>query len=225
MESMARKNLIYHIYFDGTVNQWHRFNLTQLETFAHVFDGQIIVKLAVNDLEQDITEISPLIPFPFEMVQNNSLNEASHFLDSLERISGGITFYAHCKGVTRGYMWGMEQWIRMLYRWNLSKYPVLNGKIFSGVCAKLLPCPPYVPEPFHYSGSFYWMDTDKAKERWRERKIDYNSYLTERFPAICSEMSECQFNEVATRHNVNFYADQTWISIFNEKSRYYEPYF
>ncbi len=37
-------------------------------------------------------------------------------------------------------------WINHLYRKNLENVPRLGDKIFAGVCGKLLPCPPYVPQ-------------------------------------------------------------------------------
>ena len=222
MVNVARKrNLIYHIYFDGTLNHYHKVNLALLTQYKGVFNGEVICKLAIEK-GTDISAIKDRIPFKFEIVQNNKLGEANHFIDSLKRISGGQTFYAHCKGVTRPVMWGLEQWIIHLYKWNLEDYPRLTDKIFSGVCGKLLPCPPYVPEPFHYSGSFYWFNHDSVKWRWNWIQRDYNNYLTERLPGMLAKFNECEFRHVAVKHNISFYSDAIWRKIAYNKKRFYD---
>lgn len=203
-----KRNLIYFIYFNGELSHYHKLNLDLLRQYKDVFTGQVIVKLAVNDLGQDISQIKDRIPFDFEIVKNNRLHEAGHFIESLSRISSGETFYGHCKGVTRGYTYGLDQWIINLYKLNLENHEPLNGKLFSGVCVKNLPCPPYVPEPFHYSGSFYWFDMDKVKKRMKP--FNPNVYFTERFPAIIAKPDECIFGKYTYDKNINFYGDITW---------------
>jgi len=213
MDSDARKNLIYFIYFNGKLGHYHVLNLKLLEVYWSVFDGQKIVKIAV-DQDYSIEPIVSMLPkdCEYRVVKNiSTTGEAFHFLESLAEIDGGMTFYGHCKGVTRPTWSGLDIWISHLYRKNLENVPRLGNKIFAGVCGKLLPCPPYVPQDFHYSGSFYWMDTDKVKERLYNIVLD--KYLTERFPGMIAKKDECLFGFASSDKNLNFYDDRTWREI------------
>ena len=204
-------NLIYFIYFNGKLNHYHELNLQYLRKYWGLFSGQKVVKIAV-DGGYDISPILELLPdnCKYELVKNDpNLGEAKHFLNSLDQVSDGMTFYAHCKGVSRPIMAGLDIWIKNLYEANLERIPDIRNSMFSGICCKFLPCPPYVPEPFHYSGSFYWFNTAKVKERLKA--IEYNKYLTERFPAIIANQNECLFGIMSTAKNLNFYEIRTWL--------------
>lgn len=205
-----KRNLIYFIYFNGELNRYHIQNLELLNEYLSVFDGHGIVKIAVDGgyTASPIIDLLP-IGIPYEVVPNDPINgEAKHFLDSLNLINGGMTFYGHCKGVTRPRMEGLDIWIEHLYKANLGQIPSLENKLFSGTCGKLLPCPPYVPEAFHYSGSFYWFNTDIVKSRIKDLPV--NKYLTERFPALIAKQDECLFIEPSSGKNLNYYMDYTW---------------
>jgi hypothetical protein len=209
----VKKNLIYFIYHNGKLHHYHVLNLKLLSLYWNVFDGQKIVKIAV-DGRYSIDALLSLLPkdCEYRIVKNiKETGEAYHFLESLVEIKEGMTFYAHCKGVTRPMWRGLDMWIHHLYKKNLENVPTLGGKIFAGVLGKLLPCPPYVPEAFHYSGSFYWMDTEKVKSRLT--KMTYNKYFTERFPAIIAKKEECIFGFGSTNKNLNFYDEKTWVEI------------
>jgi hypothetical protein len=212
MVSNVPKNLIYFIYFDGYINHYHRLNLEYLCKYWHLFDGQKIVKIAVNN--NSCLPLVRLLPkdCKYEVVQNNpKLGESHHFLESLSRINNGITFYAHCKGVSRPKWKGLDMWIKTLYENNLEAIPDLTSKLFSGTCAKLVSCPPFVPQSFHYSGSFYWMDTIQVKKRkWFN---DVDKYLTERFPAMIADKDECNFVFPYFQSNPNLYQEITWLML------------
>jgi len=203
-------NLIYFIYFNGKLNHYHELNLHYLRKYWGLFSGQRVVKISVEG-GYDISPILELLPenCQFELVKNDpNLGESEHFLKSLHNVSDGMTFYAHCKGVSRPKMEGLDIWVKNLYSVNLDHVPDLRHKLFSGICGKLLPCPPYVPESFHYSGSFYWFNTAKVKERLKA--IECNKYLTERFPAIIAKQDECLFGIMSSDKNLNFYQIGTW---------------
>ncbi len=210
VKKKMKRNLIYFIYFNGTVNRYHIQNLELLNRYLSVFDGQVVIKIAVDyeySADPIIKRLS--IGIPYEVVPNDPINgEAKHFLDSLNWINGGMTFYAHCKGVTRPRMEGLDIWIEHLYKANLDRIPDLEKTIFSGTCGKLLPCHPYVPEAFHYSGSFYWFNTDIVKARIKDLPV--NKYLTERFPALIAKQDECTFIQPSSDKNLNYYMKETW---------------
>jgi hypothetical protein len=183
--------------------------------FWAVFDGQKIVKIAV-DGDYSVAPIIEMLPkdCEYRIVKNvTQTGECNHFLESLVEVKGGMTFYGHCKGVTRPAWRGLDMWITHLYRKNLTDVPRLGDKIFAGVCGKLLPCPPYVPEPFHYSGSFYWFATDKVKARLKNKKIVMEKYVTERFPGMMATEDECIFGFASSNQPLNFYEERTWRTI------------
>ena len=215
MDADSKKNLIYFIYYNGKLHHYHVLNLRLLSMFWSVFDGQKIVKIAV-DGDYNLAPIVEMLPkdCEYRIVKNvPQTGECKHFLESLVEVNGGMTFYGHCKGVTRPMWRGLDMWITHLYRKNLENVPRLGDKIFAGVCGKLLPCPPYVPEPFHYSGSFYWFATDKVKERLKNKKIVMEKYVTERFPGIMAKEQECIFGFASSNKALNFYDERTWRTI------------
>ena len=209
MGANVQKNLIYYIYYNGIINHYHILNLQYLRKYWSVFDGQIVVKIAV-DSDYDLSYLIDLMPgYQFEVVKNDpKTGEGAHFIDSINQVSDGMTFYAHCKGVSRPLMDGLDTWVKHLYESNLGSIPVLGEKLFSGTCAKILPCAPYVPQDFHYSGSFYWFNTNEVKKRIG--LIEPDKYLTERFPAMIAKKDECFFNWPYSDKNVNFYLNETW---------------
>jgi hypothetical protein len=208
-----KRNLIYFIYFSGRLSQYHKLNLEYLRKYWHIFDGEIVVKIAI-DGKYSIRPIMDLLPDGCdpEIVKNDpKFGESTHFLDSLYRIDSGYTFYAHCKGVSRPVMLGLNVWIKHLYNANLGSITDLSKKIFSGTCGKLIPCPPYVPQPFHYSGSFYWMDHSRVVEIASKLIFENNRHFTERFPAMVASQDECNFIEPFGKSNPNFYLAETWM--------------
>jgi hypothetical protein len=213
MGANVPKNLIYFIYYGGNLTHYHRLNLRLLNKYWSVFNGKKVVKVAV-DGKALLEPLKSLLPSDceFEIVENNSrLGESVHFIDSIGKVNDGITFYAHCKGISRPVWKGLDIWIERMYKDNLEAIPELKENLFSGVCGKLLPCPPYVPQEFHYSGSFYWFNTDKVKARIKEMPMD--RYLTERFPAIIAKQSECVFKYPSFNKNLNYYDERTWASL------------
>lgn len=207
------KNLIYFIYYGGKLTHYHRLNLSLLSKYWSIFNGKKIVKVAI-DCKTSLEPLKLLLPkdCEFEIVQNNPvLGESVHFIDSINKVNDGITFYAHCKGVSRPIWRGLDIWIEQSYKGNLETIPDLSSKLFYGVCGKLLACPPYVPQDFHYSGSFYWFNTQKVKARIKDYEMD--RYLTERFPAIIATKKECLFGYPYSEKNLNFYDEKTWAKL------------
>ena len=97
-----KKNLIFHFYFQNSeLNQYVNYNLNLFNRFIHVFDGQKIVKIVVDDVNRDNSHLISLFPnCTTEVVQNNpSSQESEHFIQSIKEINdrNSITFYAHNK--------------------------------------------------------------------------------------------------------------------------------
>lgn len=223
-----KTNLIYFIYYPGYLTEYHYINLEYLQEYIKQFTGKIIITIASDPGQRrNHVELLDLIPrylnvgtFKLCHKHNDRINwEAAHFLDALEEVNDGETFYGHCKGISRGPMPGLYTWINYLYNENLRDHQPLDGKIFSGICGKRLPCPPYVPEPFHFSGSFYWFNTNEVKKRIHEIKPEISRYLTERLPGIISTEEECRFDFYSTTKNENFYQNGTWTRINYEKQQ------
>lgn len=214
------KNLIYFVYVPETgINDYHRRNFELLNKYIDQFDGKIILTVAYKEMTIPPRELFDLYDFKvyrLGLIDNDPVNwEAEPFLDALDEIEDGVTFYAHCKGVTRPPMPGLHTWLDHLYHENLSNSAPLGKHIFSGICAKLLPCPPYVPVPFHYSGSFYWFKTKEVKKRIKELNPTPSRYMTESLPGMIATQDECRFDFYSTTKNENFYKQETWIRILS----------
>jgi hypothetical protein len=99
MESALKKNLIYFIYWDPK-SLMLDFNIRFLRKYIGLFNGQKIIKIAVDGVKPPKYLIKELNA---EIVPNDPiLNEAPHFKESLSRLTNeGITFYAHAKGISR----------------------------------------------------------------------------------------------------------------------------
>lgn len=219
-----KRNLLYFIYYPGHLTHYHLLNLEQLKKYWDVFDGFKVITIAhEGNNEQGLEELRDMLPSDKNTFMHCVYNdpdtwEAKHFLKRLPFFRSGETFYAHCKGISRKPMPGLDMWIKNLYDKNLENHKPLKGKVFSGICGKLLPCPPQVPEPFHFSGSFYWMNTPRVNARMYGWTITPDRYLTERFPAIIARQDECRFDFYSTTKNENFYQYFTWEKILSQQS-------
>jgi len=241
-----KRNLIYYIYYPGHITEYHRINIALLRRYWSVFDGEKILVItrdrepgegeltslsfADSIMRPDIEEILNVHDLPGANIIHGFNDpdewEAAHFVSSLEymseyRFADGLTFYAHCKGVSRPVSPGLTTWIEYLYKENLENPPSLENHLFSGICGKLLACMPYVPEDFHYSGSFYWFRHQevmkKVTKMYYDKGFPCGKYLTERFPAIIAKQHECEFRFYSTARNESFYEQYTWDRILQNK--------
>lgn len=216
-----KTNLAYFIYWGGgKLSHYHHLNLSIIKEHLNTtFNGEVVIKIAI-DKDYDLSPITDLLPpnTPYQVVKNDrNLGEAVHFLDSLKQIGTGQTFYAHAKGISRPPSYAIDTWIKYMYKVNLVNIPNLKEqkKLFSGTCGKLIPCPPYVPESFHYSGSFYWVDLDAIN---LDINLPLNSrWLSERFPAIMARKDQCLFIQPYQNANPNYYQKETWDRLLNSK--------
>ena len=67
------KNLVYYCYFENSeINEYAKYNLKLLLGYLHIFDGQRIIKIAVDDLSKNNSHLESLFPnCEIEIVQNN----------------------------------------------------------------------------------------------------------------------------------------------------------
>ena len=168
------KNLIYYCYFENSeINEYAKYNLELLNKYLPIFNGQKIVKIAVDDLTKDNSHLIKFFPnCDTQIVQNNKeTRESEYFIQSIKEIKdrNSITFFAHNKGSKSGD--GNEvikHWLLSMYFFNLDgmylkfvENNLFRDKTFSGIMRITTPCSPWVNSDWHYSGTFFWFNTDK----------------------------------------------------------------
>jgi hypothetical protein len=214
-----KRNLIYYIYLKDCPALW--LNLDLMDKYIHLFDGQIIIKMA--GVVDNINIIGQKYPWILnaELVPNYPTHEAPHFkqaLTELDLTEPSMTFYAHAKGVSRPWNKALERWIRLMYKGNLDHVPDLGNKLFSGCFGKLRRGSDQVPVPWHYSGTFYWMSTVRVVNRYYfyekfgiPQDVD-NRWFTENFPGLIATQKEVLFNiHASDEKGYNLYSDKFWL--------------
>lgn len=190
------------------------FNLRRMDQYLHLFDGQIIVKVA-GVARKDLPDCYEILRNA-ELVYNLPTHEAEHFKESLSRLrrDGSVTFYAHAKGVSREPTDELKMWVDLMYRGNLQSPPNLKNKLFSGCFAKLRKGSVNVPVPWHYSGTFYWFRNDEVLRRYANSKIPGsidNRWFTENFPGWIARKEEAELRLYSTAdQRCNFYSPKFW---------------
>ena len=120
------KNLIYFCYFkESHISEYTLYNLKALNNYIHNFDGQKIVKIAVDDTSINNDHLVSLFPgFEVEIVKNHPEHrESEYFIDSIKQIQNkdSLTFYAHNKGGTTDDYHDdtIKCWLSSMYFFNL----------------------------------------------------------------------------------------------------------
>ena len=210
-----KRNLIYYIYLKDCPALW--LNLELMDKYIHLFDGQIIIKMA--GVVDNINIIGQKYPWILnaELVPNYPTHEAPHFkqaLSELDLTEPRMTFYAHAKGVSRPWNKALERWIRLMYMGNLERVPNLWDNLFFGCFGKLRRGSDQVPVPWHYSGTFYWMNTVPVLSRFYKMAIPPeidNRWFTENFPGWIAGEDEVMFNiHASDEKGYNLYSEKFW---------------
>ena len=214
-----KKNLIYFIYWSPK-NGMLEYNLSLLERYLHLFDGQILLisagydlfeheEIAIEYFGDDLYEKMVIVP-------NDPINgEKEYFKKALNLLpkDDSITFYAHAKGVSRVVNDPLRWWVKLLYEGNLETLPNMETNLFSGCFGKLRPSR-QCPLGWHYSGSFFWFKTRQVLERYEKTKIPKeidNRWFTENFPALIAKQDEAEFRLWSgNERKMNFYAYDWW---------------
>lgn len=211
-----KRNLIYFIYWDNN-NGMLDYNLSFMDKYIHLFDGQVIIKIAGDhDISLNTLRNYPWLKKAKFVLNDPILHEAPHFKESLKELNtdqDSITFYAHAKGVSRKVNNPLLNWVRLMYEGNLSEVPDLSDKLFSGCFGKLRKGSKQVPVPWHYSGSFYWFNTRKVLDRIGKvpKEID-NRWFTESFPGWIAKQNEVGFKiHASAEMKYNLYSEDFWV--------------
>jgi hypothetical protein len=219
-----KKNLIYFCYFKNSiVSEYTQYNLALLKNYIHIFDGEKIVKISVDNLDIDNSHLISLFDgFDVELVKNHSENrESEYFIELISQISdkNSITFYAHNKGGTSDNYHddSIKHWLHSMYFFNLESNYLTEiestlgiEKDFSGILRKEINCRPWVISDWHYSGTFFWFNTNRILNNSNITNFKKGRYGVEAFPGKMVELSRshCTFNSAAS--NFDTYAIHNW---------------
>jgi hypothetical protein len=163
-----------------------------------VFDGKKTVCVAMDGIsdssKQDIIKNIPVMSLFDDVIpiQNHPTNRESEslllLLESVIGYNDTITFYAHNKGKTWNLDSTLKNWILSMYFFNLEE-PYLSTAetalagdyAVSGILKK--DCP-WEFGNWHYSGAFFWFNTEKLSfKNWNsfsKGRMAVESYLGQR---------------------------------------------
>jgi hypothetical protein len=183
-----------------------------------VFDGNKTICVAMdvigNSSKEDLIKNIPVMSQFDEIItiQNNPTNrESESLLLLLESVMGynhSMTFYAHNKGKTWQLDSILKNWILSMYYFNLEE-PYLSAAeqavggdyVVSGILKK--DCQ-WEFSDWHYSGAFFWFNTEKLfHKNWKDfstGRMALESYLGRR---VDSKEAFCTF----VTKSFNFHID------------------
>lgn len=226
-----KRNLIYYCYFEnGKINEFTKLNLELLNRYCNSFNGQKIIKIALDDLTKDHSNLINLFNgFDVQVVQNNKENrESEYFIESIKEIqdTNSITFFAHNKGGSnRPEVNVIKLWLFSMYFFNLEPEYILkiqdelnSDKIFSGIMRITTPCPPWVPSEWHYSGTFFWFNTKKllSIENWDI--MEKNRFAVESYPGNKVNQIQSHANICSANFNFNTYSPEIWKKVITKEN-------
>lgn len=225
-----KKNLIYYCYFENSeINEFTQFNIDLLKTYLNVFDGQKIIKIALDDLTKDNSHLLSLFPdCEVEIVQNNKeTRESEYFIESIKQIAdkNSITFFGHNKGAKKqdNHRYEvMKHWVFSMYFFNLENNFLENvenalnsDKVFSGILRITTACPPWVESDWHYSGTFFWFNTQKLIEIEGWDDFTTGRFSLESYPGKMVSLEKSNFTFCSENFNFNTYSPMIWNKYLN----------
>ena len=228
-----KKNLIYFMYLkDGTINKFAEANLKLLENYLGIFDGQKIIKIAVDNVENDYTHLidifSEVLDCKVNIIKNNpETGEGETFIDSVKELNKeeSLTFYSHAKGVSVDYneddkFQVHKMWMFSMYFFNLESefikeidYELQHGKSFSGILRKEVSCAPWVVTDWHYSGTFYWFNTLDVLNTEGWDTIEKNRFTPESFPGHVVPLEKSRYDLLSLPYNFDTYHHTLWANL------------
>jgi len=191
--AIHRLNCLYHVY-PSTANDVWRANVRQLLKRMHVFNGRLVVAVAVDDTTHtaqevqrefgDVRRIEMLV-----LPNDPTLRETATLLPLLEAVQSEnkaeATFYAHTKGnSTRDSALGAELWRNAMYHHLLDHVHVCRDLLMSHPCVGThkMVYPRHSPDlrvPYPtrlqhgnwlFAGTFFWFRHDAVftHPAWRD---------------------------------------------------------
>jgi len=164
----VKRNLLYHVY--PLRNPVWKWNVNRLNDFAHVFNGRVMIAVAVDEHTVPFKEAIAEFKFPspeFVVVPNKpGMGESNVFKPLLAEIKSTdpeeITFYAHAKGVFRAKSLPVQTeniraWTECMYSLNLSDPDLIERALrrYAAVgCFKRVG--KHGGGAWHFGGTFLW---------------------------------------------------------------------
>jgi len=227
-----KRNLIYYICPFKDNGEWKK-NIKTLSQYLNVFNNKLIVTIAQGEGLEYAGQVKKMFKVKnieyIEIENNPRLGEVEPFMQMLKRVYSvdpeEITFYAHAKGVSHYHkskkkMMGIQIWRNLMYYFCLNNINEIDAimKNFSccGCFPRWWPCLPWVPEPWHFSGIFYWFNHQKLfnKPNWNRIRKD-SAYAVEGYLAnyFGKESAYSLFSDETQKHNVDSpinYDEEKW---------------
>lgn len=213
--SPIKRNLVYHLLPVAQNGIWQR-NLDQLKWRIGQFDGIKIMAIMIDgpgtnlmlDPPEAVEEYVRGFDFQFLRLPNNPhLREVESWIPLWNRLreqvdQESITFYGHAKGVTRPVNAGVSchPWTSLLYH-TLLDYPALVDRILvrNPIAGSLKKVGAGFKSSslFHYSGTFFWVQTKDFFYKRDYRHIDQMWWGTEAWPGVAYKVDQaaCVFHK------------------------------
>ena len=236
------KNLIYFCYFKNSdISKYTLYNLNALNSYIHNFNGQKIVKIAVDDINHiNNDKLISLFPgFEVEIVKNHPEHrESEYFIDSIKQIvnKDSLTFYAHNKGGTTDEYNDdtIKFWLSSMYFFNLDddfltaiEAKLISDKTFAGILRKDINCAPWVCTDWHYSGTFFWFNTQKLFNIANWDVINKGRFSIEEYPGRMVPIDNSYSTFINAPENYDTYSIHFWNYVLSKESlnEYYLKYY
>lgn len=224
-----KRNLIYYCYCkDSKINEFTQLNLSLLSRYINLFNGEVIVKVAVDNPDGDVGDLKSIFQnFNYQIVKNNpETRESEYFIESIKEIKNedSITFFAHNKGASDHPLAEIQKiWTFCLYYFNLEPRYLLKSqdelslnKIFSGILRITSPCPPSVSSNWHYSGTFFWFHTKKLKSINGWDVFTKGRFSTESYPGKVTDVTKSHSSFISENFNFNSYSSNFWNTVLTK---------
>jgi hypothetical protein len=103
------------------------------------------------------------------------------------------------------YFFNLEETIQ-----NVIETQLLDDKIFSGILRKDINCSPWVCTDYHYSGTFFWFNTEKVFNTPNWDGIKKGRYSIEEYPGTVSTLAQSYSTFMQHPSNYDTYSIYFW---------------
>jgi len=203
----VKRNLLYHVY--PLRNSIWKWNIDLLNRHASIFNGRVIISIAIDESTDHFKEVISLIKIPNAeiVVVKNDPNRAEGvtFLPALGELASDnpdeATFYAHAKGVARSIKRPYETenvkaWVECMWHANTASVELIELALKDYACAGCFQrFGQHGGGSWHFGGTFYWVKHSEIfKGNWKD--IDPGYYGVEGWIGrqVAKEKAFCIFN-------------------------------